>query len=73
MFSYKVTIRKSFGEIPENVRAIDGKVFVFMSSGYIVGGHADGEVRMVPVDKNYPTDAPKFLALGDLERIDDNV
>jgi hypothetical protein len=67
---YKVNIRKSFGKIGEDVKGIDGKIYAFVPSGYINGGHADGEVKMAPNDSNYPLDAPQFLALGDLEVID---
>lgn len=67
---YKVNIRKSFGEFGKNVEQINGQIFSFVPSGYIDGGHAEGEVKMVAADPLYPSDAPQCLALGDLEVID---
>lgn len=70
MYKYKVKIRKSFGEISEEAKLVDNKEFYFIVSSYIIGGHADGEVKMVPVDDSYPDYGPRYLALGDLELID---
>lgn len=70
MFKYKVKIRKSYGEISEAAKIVDGKIYYFTARHYIQGGHADGEVKMIPVDAIYPPDGPEYLALGDLEFID---
>ncbi len=67
---YLVHLRESFGEISTEGKVVDGRVFNFVPSGYIHGGHAHGEVRMVPSDANYPDCGPDFLALGDLILID---
>lgn len=67
MFKYKVNIRKSYGELSEDSKLVDGKIYKFRPTFRIYGGHAEGEVMMVPMDKNYPKEGPKFLALGDLE------
>lgn len=70
MFKYKVKIRKSYGPLDERARLVDGNDYYFTARHYICGGHADGEVKMVPCDPIYPEGGPEFLALGDLEIID---
>lgn len=69
MFKYRVKIRKSFGELSEGAKLIDGKEYYFKTSAYIRGGHADGEIMMIPYDESYPKEGPEYLALGDLEII----
>jgi hypothetical protein len=63
---YLVHIRESYGTLTTEDKIIDGRVYKFVPSGYIQGGHAHGEVKMVPDDDAYPTCGPEFLALGDL-------
>jgi hypothetical protein len=67
---YLVHLRETIGEVSTEGKVIDGRVFRFVPSGYIKGGHADGEVKMVPVDANYPDCGPDFIGLGDLMLID---
>lgn len=67
---YLIHIRHSFGELSTEAKVVDGRIFNFVPSGYIQGGHADGEVRMVPDDPTYPDCGPEFLALGDLMLVD---
>lgn len=70
MFKYKVKIRKSYGPLDEGAKLVDGNEYYFTARHYIQGGHANGEVKMVPVDASYPQNGPEFLALGDLEILD---
>ena len=70
MFKYKVKIRRSVGPLDERAKLVDGNEYYFSARHYIQGGHADGEIKMVPVDPAYPENGPDFLALGDLELVD---
>lgn len=64
---YLVKIRKSFGEISDDAKLVDGKIYNFIPFWYIDGGNVSGEVKMSPCDDSYPENGPEFLALGDLE------
>ena len=70
MFKYKVKIRRSVGPLDERAKLVDGNEYYFSARHYIQGGHADGEIKMVPVDSAYPENDPDFLAMGDLELVD---
>lgn len=63
---YRVKIRRDWPVKPE-AEQIDGKVFAFiygmMLSGYDI---YPNECLMFPDDENYPTDAPDWIASGDL-------
>jgi hypothetical protein len=63
---YLVHIRTCYGELSTEAKVIDGRIFSFVPSGYIRGGHADGEFKMVSDDPNYPDCGPECIALGDL-------
>jgi len=67
---YIVHIRPSYGELSTEAKVVDGRIFTFLPSGYIRGGHADGEVRMIPSDANYPNCGLDCIALGDLILVD---
>lgn len=70
MHKYKVKIRQSYGPLSESDLLIEGNEYYFAPTFTIAGGHALGEVMMAACDLSYPHTAPKCLALGDLELID---
>ncbi len=66
---YKVTIRKELAEVKPEVKQIDGKVYDFRYGWKIEKTDSSiyaGEDAMIPMDVNYPVDAPTWIASGDL-------
>lgn len=73
IYKYKVNLRKSKNwVIKENAKQIDGKIFSFIEGWVIDKGIYKGDIAMIPVDNNYPNDAPSWIALKDLEYIENN-
>ena len=70
--AYKVLIRRDIPNVRENAEAIDGKTFYFVHGWHIEEEDSSiyaGEIAMLPVDDNYPDDAPPWLSSGDLEKV----
>ncbi len=66
---YKVKIRKDFAKIKPSAEQIDRKVYNFVYGGTIEKSDSSiyaGEDAMIPMDVNYPVDAPTWIASGDL-------
>ena len=66
---YLVKIRRDLAEVRPESEQIDGLVFNF-EEGWIMDEEDTsiyiGETAMIPRDKNYPIDAPTWVASGDL-------
>jgi hypothetical protein len=56
-------------QVKPEAEQLDGKTFAF-SSGWDIteddSGIYVGEIAMIPRDESYPTDAPLWIASGDL-------
>jgi len=64
----KVNLRQDWAIKPEAMQ-LQGKTFDFMRGWEITNSESSfyaGETAMVPVDGDYPIDAPTWIASGDL-------
>ena len=68
---FTVNIRRGFGwEVKPSAEQLDGKTFNFY-----LGWEMDeddpcpGEEAWIPQDENYPADAPRWIASGDLVEV----
>lgn len=72
---FTVKIRRIEGaEVRLNAEQLDGKTFNFVKGWMIESSDSKfyaGEVAMLPRDVNYPTDAPHWIASGDLIPIEE--
>lgn len=69
---YRVAIRRNFGYVRPEAEQLDGRVYEF-EPGWLIGEEDTniyiGETAMIAMDKNYPNDAPAWIASGDLVKV----
>jgi len=62
-------IRRELAEVRPEAEQLDGNIYWF-SHGWVIEPNEcelyEGENAMLPRDENYPSDAPTWLASGDL-------
>jgi len=72
---FKVKIRRNLGlEVKPEAEKIDGCTFMFYY-GWTMDNQDTypEEIAWIPRDKNYPVDAPAWIASGDLQTVPDYI
>jgi hypothetical protein len=67
---YRVCIRRGLAEVRPEADQIDGKIYSFRDGWLIRDDETTiyyGEFAMLPDDDDYPSDAPSWIASGDLK------
>jgi hypothetical protein len=65
--TFTVKVRRGEGlSVKPEAEQIDGKTYRFIRGWIIDHGMYLGEIAWCPQDKNYPLDAPAWIASGDL-------
>lgn len=64
-----VSIRRNMGVVKPEAEQVDCKIYLFRYGWLIEDGLYFGETAWIAVDKEWPIDAPVWIASGDLIEI----